>query len=97
MQSKNLYQGDISICFNQGEHKLFNTLIDSVYPELANPTETTRVQINVNIDPTNLCMNIRISSYSLSQLRALINSTMYLTHLALSILNEIKAHAKDVE
>lgn len=97
MQSKGLYQGGISICFNQGEQELFNTLIDSVYPELANPAETTRVQININIDFDNLCVNVEISTYSLSQLRALINSTMYLTHLALSILNEVKAHTEDKE
>lgn len=97
MQGKDLYQGNISVCFNQEEQRLFDILIDSIYPEIVSPVEATRIRVNVNIDPRALCIDIEISAYSLSQLRALFNSAMYLIHVILSTIDVIKAYTQDAD
>lgn len=90
MQGKDLYKGVISICFpNNAE--LFKIITDGIYPELVSTPSPTKSNISINMDKHNLCLNVEISTYSLSQLRALINSLFYLIYTSVSTFTVISS------
>lgn len=89
MQGKNLYQALVSICFDSYEKHIFDVFVDSIYNELVTPISTT-INIAAEVDTGNLCLNIDISTTSIVQLRAMINSIMYLTHTILLTLDMLK-------
>jgi tRNA threonylcarbamoyladenosine modification (KEOPS) complex Pcc1 subunit len=90
MQSKDVYKSYISICFSCSEVEEYNTIIDSMYPELTMPINSKKTSINISIDPPRKCIYISISTYSLSQIRAIINSILYLTNTTLCTLNVLR-------
>ncbi|MEM4513708.1 MAG: KEOPS complex subunit Pcc1 [Ignisphaera sp.] len=87
MRCKGLHQGSINICFKLNEEEKFRVIVDSIYPELVYPVSVEKTCIDVKIDPEKLCLIIEIDTYSTSQLRAIINSILYLVHITLSTLN----------
>lgn len=90
MQREGLHQGVINICFKSGEEEKFKVVVDSTYVEFTYPVGIGKTHIDVDVDPSRLCLNVIIDTYSLPQLRALINSILYLVHVALSTLNAIQ-------
>ncbi|MEM1644829.1 MAG: hypothetical protein QXL96_02980 [Ignisphaera sp.] len=90
MQSESLHQGVINICFKPEDEEKFKVVIDSTYAEFIQSAGIGKTYIDVNMDFNRLCLNVTINTYSVSQLRAIINSVLYLVHVTLSTLSVIQ-------
>ncbi len=71
------------MCFNNNDQSLFRTVVESLYVELINPIGGSKTYVGVDINEEDRCLMITICSESLSQLRAVVNSVMYLIHTLL--------------
>lgn len=97
MQCQGLHQGFINVCFNLNEEEKFKVVVDSIYPELAYPVSVGKTYIDVKINSEKLCLIVEINTYSMSQLRAIINSILYLMHIILSTLNIMQKSTNTLE
>ncbi|MEM0371039.1 MAG: hypothetical protein QXG46_00030 [Ignisphaera sp.] len=80
------------MCFNDDDPSLFHTIVESLYIELINPIGGSKTYVGVDVNEEDRCLMIIICSESLSQLRAVVNSVMYLMHALLYTIKIISNH-----
>jgi len=90
MQSENIYKSCVKICFTHLEAENFDIVLESIRPEIVMPIDSKRTNIILDIDVARSCIVISISTSSLSQLRAIINSILYLVNTSVTTINVLR-------
>ena len=89
MQSENVYRASIRICpSNTEEDKIIEVIEKSLYAEAVNPANVGK--INIGLVKDEKCVDIVITADTLSHLRAVINSFLYLVHSVIATIEILK-------